>query len=342
MTYLGHIISKEGIKADQKKTECMNKFPRPNTITEIQRFLGMCNYYRRYVCNYAKIAKPLHALCKKDIPFIWSTACENAFVNLKKALTLPPVLIFPNFEETFIVTTDASDLAVGAVISQGKIPFDKPIQYFSRTLSETQTRYSTIEKELLAIVWAIENFRHYLYGQHFLVVTDHRPLTFLLSSKNVNNRLHRWKLILMEYNFEIIHKDGAQNVVADALSRIKSNEEKTLKLFGRAVTRGQKRKIEENANYIEENPGFLINKSEYDHLFYIFQHEISEIFNKLQHKLKIRIDIPHSLKFSELYKLDDDHTLIKCETTPVNDSQTTQSVLNIIKFCEENKYETIV
>lgn len=164
-------------------------------------------------------------LCKKEIPFIWNPGCEKAFNDLKKALSTPPVLIFPNFNETFIVTTDASDFAVGAVISQGNIPYDKPIHYFSRTLSETQTRYSTIEKELLAIVWAIENFRHYLYGRQFLIVTDHKPLTFLLSSKNINNRLHRWKLILMEYNFEIVHKEGALNVVADALSRIEVNKD---------------------------------------------------------------------------------------------------------------------
>lgn len=188
VSYLGHIFSKNGIKVDPKKTSCMANFPRPNSVVEVQRFLGMCNYYRRYLQNYARIAKPLYILCKKDIPFIWNPGCEESFNNLKKALSSPPLLIFPNFNETFIVTTDASDFAVGAVISQGNMPYDKPIHYFSKTLSETQSRYSTIEKELLAIIWAIENFRHYLYGRQFLIVTDHKPLTFLLSTKNINSR----------------------------------------------------------------------------------------------------------------------------------------------------------
>lgn len=246
VAYLGHIISKDGIKVDSKKTDCVAKFPRPNSVVEVQRFLGMCNYYRRYVQNYAKIAKPLYILCKKDIPFIWNASSEEAFNKLKKMLITSPVLIYPNFNETFIVTTDASDYAVGAVISQGNIPYDKPIQYFSKTLAEAQTRYSTIEKELLAIVLALENFRHYLYGREFLIITDHKPLTFLFNTKNVNNRLYRWRLNLMEFNFKIAHKQGVQNVVADALSRIKNEEEEKKDTILRAFTRGQKASAGEN------------------------------------------------------------------------------------------------
>lgn len=237
---LGHIISRDGIKVDPKKTDCVSKFPRPSSVVEVQRFLGMCNYYRRYVPNYAKIAKPLYIICKKDIPFIWNTGSEDAFNQLKKMLVTSPVLIYPNFNETFIVTTDASDYAIGAVISQGNIPYDKPIQYFSKTLAEAQTRYSTIEKELLAIVSALENFRHYLYGREFLIITDHKPLTFLFDTKNVNNRLHRWRLNLMEFNFKITHKQGVQNVVADALSRIKNEDGGTKGKILKAFTRGQR------------------------------------------------------------------------------------------------------
>lgn len=334
VTYLGHIISKDGIKVDPKKTECLNNFPRPSTVVELQRFLGMCNYYRRYVYNYAKMAKALYALCKKDIPFIWNPGCEEAFINLKGALTSPPILIFPNFNDTFIVTTDASDFAVGAVISQGNMPHDKPIHYFSKTLSETQTRYSTIEKELLAIVWAIENFRHYLYGRQFLIVTDHKPLTFLLNPKNVNNRLHRGKLILMEYNFEIIHKEGAQNVVADALSRIK-NENNSPDMIFKAITKGQKKAQTEDLYYIEENPGFILDKREYDHIFYILESRDCEIFNKLQHKLKTKIRIPTDLKDSDLYEIDKDHTLINCNTSLIATDQNKEihdSIKNIVKF----------
>lgn len=140
-------------------------------------------------------------MSRKDIPFIWNENCETAFNQLKKLLTTSPVLIFPDFGETFIVTTDASEYAVGAVISQGTIPNDRPIHYYSQTLSATQVRYSTIEKELLAIIWAVENFRHYLYGKKFIIVTDHMPLTYLLNTKNMNKRIHNWRTTLMEYTF---------------------------------------------------------------------------------------------------------------------------------------------
>lgn len=160
VTYLGHIVSAEGLRTDPKKITCMENFPVPKNITEIQRFLGMCNYYRRYVRDFDKIAKPLHALCRRDIQFIWSEKCQKAFQDLKNSLISPPILIYPDFSDTFIVTTDASEYA--SVISQGQIPDDLPIQFFSKSLSKAQINYSTIEKELLAIITAIETFRHYL------------------------------------------------------------------------------------------------------------------------------------------------------------------------------------
>lgn len=347
VSYLGHIISENGIKADPKKTECMTNFPKPNNITEMQRFLGMCNYYRRYVKNYAKIAKPLYILCKKDIPFIWNEACESAFTHLKKALSSPPILLFPNFQETFIVTTDASDYAVGAVISQGNIPYDKPIQFFSKTLGETQSRYSTIEKELLAIVWAVEFFRHYLYGREFLILTDHKPLTFLFNSKNINNRLHRWKLTLMQYQFKIVHKEGAQNVVADALSRIKINFTKNGEKKILIQTRQQSKNVENvrqnspESYYIEENNGFLLNKSQYDHIFYIYENENSIIWKKLQHKLKRKLVLPSDHRESELYRMDDDKTILKCPLDLSNINEIEKRFIKIIEFCNSNQFINI-
>lgn len=218
--YLGYIISSEGLMADPKKTEAIDRFPIPKNVKEVQTFLGMCNYYRRYIPNYADIAKPLYELCKKNMPFSWSKKCIQSFDQFKKLLTSPPILIYPSFDIEFILHTDSSDLAIAAVLSQGEMPYDKPIQYFSKTLNPAQTRYSTIEKELLAIILSVENFRHYLIGQEFTIVTDHRPLVYLFSAKDINARLHRWKYALMGYQFKIIHKSGCKNVVADALSRI--------------------------------------------------------------------------------------------------------------------------
>lgn len=151
----------------------------------------MCNYYRRYIRNYAKIARPLYNLCRKDQPYIWSEDCSIALDTLKTALMSSPVLIFPDFGNSFIITTDASNYAVGAILSQGELPRDRPIQYFSKTLNEAQSRYSTTEKELLSIILAIEQFRHYIYGREFIITTDHQPLCYLFNHKNLNGRLHR-------------------------------------------------------------------------------------------------------------------------------------------------------
>lgn len=371
VSYLGHIITSSGMRADPKKIECMISFPRPTTLTETQRFLGMCNYYRRYVQDYAKIAKPLYNLCRKDIPFIWNENCETAFSKLKKSLTTSPVLIFPNFGDTFIVTTDASDYAVGAVISQGNIPHDKPIQYFSKTLGPAQIKYSTIEKELLAIVWAVENFRHYLYGREFLIVTDHKPLTYLLSTKNINSRLHRWKLTLMEYNFKIVHKNGVQNVVADALSRIRIENEKNYSnlLLAESIdeilekaniyaqTRAMSRKTTDGTKtnnaesipkqilpFIEERSNFIINTGEYDHIFFIFTSNTCEMKKKLEHKLKTLIKIPDTKE--EFYEMDGDRTIIKmysylpCTNTQ-EEIKTETTLISLMNICKNKQYGNI-
>lgn len=166
--YLGHVITENGIKANPKKIEAIENYPRPINVKKVQSFLGLCTYFRRYVQNFAKIAKPLSTLLKKDTPFIWAPLQQESFDKLKKALAEEVVLAFPDFEQVFYVTTDASDVAIGAMLSQGELPNDRPIYFFSRTLSETQKRYSTTHKELLAIVEAVKTFRHYLYGRFFI------------------------------------------------------------------------------------------------------------------------------------------------------------------------------
>jgi hypothetical protein len=215
-------------------------------MNNVQRFLGCCNYYRKYIKDYAKIARPLHNLCKKEAIFIWTENCEDSFNTLKTAVVTEPLLIFPDFKETFIVTCDARNLAIGAVLSQDVIPNDRLIQYFSKTLNDTQTRYPTIEKELLAIVAAVENFRHYLYGKRFILYTDHQPLLYIMKNKKPSSRLFRWKLALLEYDFDIFYKEGKQNVVADALLRISleeltslNEEEKKVLLITRSTMRAE-------------------------------------------------------------------------------------------------------
>lgn len=220
VAYLGFILTTEGLKADPRKTECIRKYPRPKNVKQVQSFMGLCNYYRRYIEDYAGLARPLYNLCRKDELFEWNDKCEESFKQFKEKLTTPPILIFPNFNQPFILRTDCSMLSASGVLSQGEIGHDLPIHYHSKVLNPAQTRYSVIERELLAIILCIEYFHYYLVGREFLIVTDHRPLTYLFSTKNISARLHRWRYLIMSYQFKIIYKSGKSNVVADALSRI--------------------------------------------------------------------------------------------------------------------------
>jgi len=219
--YLGHVISENGVTPDPNKLTCIKEYPRPLTEKDVKSFLGLLNYYRRFVDNFAKIAKPLTNLLKKNTPFVWTDMCEDAFQELKNALMNPPLLIYPNWENgNFNLMTDASQYAIGAVLSQGDVPKDQPIAYASRTLNKAETNYSVIQKELLAIVWAVKYFRPYLYGKKFKIITDHRPLTYLFNIKDVSSQLMRWRLQLEEYDYEIIYRAGPQHSNADCLSRI--------------------------------------------------------------------------------------------------------------------------
>lgn len=219
--YLGFIINSDGCSPNPAKIECINNYPPPSSVAELQRFLGLCNYFSHYVPNYAKIARPLYSLLRKGTAFDWDKSCSDAFALLKSKLTTAPILIFPDFHTAFIVTTDASDLAM---LSQGDIPRDRPISYASKVLNAAQRNYSTIEKELYAIIYAIDMFRHYIYGFEFMLFTDHKPLIFLHKLKNPSGRLFRWKLKLSEYRYKIVYRKGTQNNVADALSRIVPTE----------------------------------------------------------------------------------------------------------------------
>jgi hypothetical protein len=150
---------------------------------------------------------------------------------MKNLLTTAPILKYPNFEEEFILTTDASSYAIGSVLSQGPIGKDLPIAYASRTLSKVECNYSNIERELLSIIWSVKHFRPYLYGRKFTIVTDHRPLTWLFSINDPGSRLARWRLKLEEYDYKIVHKPGKHNRNAAALSRIKKIRIKQFKIF---------------------------------------------------------------------------------------------------------------
>ena len=218
--YLGHIISKHGIKVNPAKTKAVDEYPQPKTAKQVKSFLGMTPYYRKFIKSYAKIANPLNALLKKDTKFKWIPDCENAFQTLKKALASPPILAFPNFDRPFILATDSSDHSMGYVLSQcDKNGLEHPIAYGGRTLHGHELKWHITDKEGLALVEAVNHFRPYLANNSFTVYTDNVSVKWLKHIKNCQGRLGRWALTLQGYNFEIVHKASSANGNADGLSR---------------------------------------------------------------------------------------------------------------------------
>lgn len=214
--FLGHLCTNKGILPDPSKYDQIRNYPRPTDGDAVRRFTALANFYRKFVPNFALITIPLNALTKKKAIFNWSHECQTAFDHLKSILTSPQVLTYPDYNAEFEITVDASQLGVGAVLSQA----DKPIAFASKAFSSAERNKSTIEQELIAIHWAITHFRCYIYGTQFRVRTDHRPLVYLFNLKDPSSKLTRLRLDLEEYTFTIEHIPGKTNVVADALSRI--------------------------------------------------------------------------------------------------------------------------
>ncbi|PIK46200.1 gag-pol fusion protein [Apostichopus japonicus] len=221
VTYLGHVITKDGVQADPSKTEAISQFPCPRDVSTLRGFLGLCNYYRRFVHGFAKIAAPLNNLLKKDVPFTWSKQCEDAFESLKHALTTPPILAYPSMSKPFIVSTDASGSAIGYILGQrDSCNRERVIAYGGRSLNKMEKKWSISERECLALIEAIQSFRPYLANNKFTVLTDHIALKWLHKiSHATNGRLARWSIALQGYDFTIEHKAGKLHQNADALSR---------------------------------------------------------------------------------------------------------------------------
>lgn len=218
--FLGHIISSEGVKPNPEKIEKIIQWPIPKNQKEIKQFLGLVGYYRRFIKDFSRITRPMTKYLKKDsVMDIKDPSYVAAFENLKQILATDQVLAYPQFDKPFILTTDASGYALGAVLSQLQENIERPIAFASRTLNDAETRYATNEKEALAIIWAVNKFKPYLYGAKFTLVTDHKPLTFIKSSDK-NSKILRWRLDLESFDYEVKYKEGKSNVVADALSRI--------------------------------------------------------------------------------------------------------------------------
>ena len=186
------------------------------------RFLGMAAYYRKFCHNFSTVTEPLTTLLKKGEMFSWSVACQEAFDRIKSILLSEPVLMAPSFEKPFSLFVDASDIGIGAVLLQEDANgMDHPVCYYSRKFNSHQHNYLAVEKEKLALVLSLQHFEVYLSPSvsPVQVYTDHNPLTYIQRMKNHNKRLLRWSLILQEYELEIRHVKGCNNVAAGALSR---------------------------------------------------------------------------------------------------------------------------
>lgn len=221
LKYLGYRLSEDGWKVDEEKIDCIVSFPTPQNRKEVQRFLGLCNWYRRFIKDFALVAAvPLTELTKTKNKFRWTTAAENAFIKLKSMLVSAPVLVMPDYSKPFFIACDASDVAIGAVLAQEIDGFEHPVAYFSQKLSSSERNYSVTERECLAVIRSIEHFRGYVDGIKFTVYCDHAALSYLRSIKNPTALMCRWILRLNAFDFEIKYRKGSCNVVPDALSRI--------------------------------------------------------------------------------------------------------------------------
>ncbi|GJU22585.1 reverse transcriptase domain-containing protein [Tanacetum coccineum] len=260
---LGHKISKSGIEVDRAKVDVIAKLPHPTTVKGVRSFLGHAGFYRRFIQDFSKIARPMTHLLEKETPFVFSKDCIDAFQTLKKKLTEAPILVVPDWNLPFELMCDASDFAIGAVLGQRKTKHFQPIHYASKTMTEAQIHYTTTEKEMLAVVYAFEKFRPYLVLSKSIVYTDHSALKYLMNKQDAKPRLLRWVLLLQEFDITIRDKKGSVNLAADHLSRLENphkdvlenkdiNEHFPLETLG-VISSGSTPWFADYANYMRGN-----------------------------------------------------------------------------------------
>ena len=218
--YLGHIISKDGVKPNPSKTDVIETYPSPSDKTQLRRFLGMANYYKRFIQSYSQLTSPLNKLLKNDTSWEWTDDCSKSFQAIKHKLVNAPILAYPDTDKEFTLTTDASGVAIGYILSQrDNEQREQVIAYGGRALRKAERNYPVRELEGLAIIEGIKSYHPYLANSHFTVVTDHMALKYLMNVKADTGRIARWALALQGYDFTVVHRKGLVNRNADALSR---------------------------------------------------------------------------------------------------------------------------
>ncbi|KAJ1178382.1 hypothetical protein NDU88_003628 [Pleurodeles waltl] len=222
VVYLGHLVGGGQVQPLQPKIQTILDWAAPKTQTQVRAFLGLTGYYRRFVKGYGSIVTALTELTSKKMPkkVNWTVECQQAFDTLKQAMCTAPVLKAPDYSKQFIVQTDASEHGIGAVLSQTNDDgLDQPVAFISRRLLPREQRWSAIEREAFTVVWSLKKLRPYLFGTHFLVQTDHRPLRWLMQMKGENPKLLRWSISLQGMDFIVEHRPGTAHANADGLSR---------------------------------------------------------------------------------------------------------------------------
>jgi len=223
--FLGHIVGNNIMRPEKGKVSKILSVSVPQTKRQVRAFLGLVGFYRRYIPDFATLTAPLTDLTKKLCPskVRWTPECQRCFDALKNCLSHEPIVVLPDFAMPFTVRCDASSTGIGAVLLQQQPGGDgglHPVLYASRKLLDRETRYSTVERECLAVIWAVDKFHRYIFGRHFVIETDHRPLTLLKNPNQSNSRLLRWSLALQDYDYSVWPISGSVNFEADVLSRL--------------------------------------------------------------------------------------------------------------------------
>ena len=318
--YLGHVVSEQGVSTDPGKIKAVTEWPQPTTVTEVRSFLGFVSYYRRFIPNFSKVAKPLNQLLqnlegtpsqKKKFKVHWGPEQQEAFETLQRLCTESPVLAYADFKAPFILHTDASGEGLGAVLYQVQEGKQRVIAYASRSLSKSEKNYPVHKLEFLALKWAItDKFHEYLYGSQFQVYTDNNPLTYVLTTAKLDATGHRWVAALSNYTFSIIYKPGKGHKDADALSCIRWPEAMELDSqtvhavcegvqapHGKVETLCQGAHVVDALSKDRAPPG--MTSLEWCHIQAqdpILSQIIREIHSKTLGKMKIKMGMPSELK----------------------------------------------
>ena len=221
VTYIGHILTADGVKPDESKVKAILEMPAPTDKKGVMRLLGTVNYLAKFVPDMSQITEPIRALLKQDVEFEWNSAQKAAFTKIKKILTSDPILKYFDVNKEVTISCDASQSGLGSVLLQD----NKPVAYASRSMTDAETRYAQIEKELLAILFGMERFHQYTYGKEVIVESDHKPIE-MIHQKSLSSsppRLQRMLLRLQRYTYTVRYKPGSEMHVPDMLSRAYRN-----------------------------------------------------------------------------------------------------------------------